>query len=98
MLAANRSPERHCLFGSLAHVQQYQIEEIRYPEQLCFGDAFSQMHLNSVASQHAGAQVLHRFVAIADEHVFGGHLNGSWRSLGMRRAPRLREEGLSESR
>jgi hypothetical protein len=32
MLAPNRSPELHCFFGSLAHVQQYQIEEIGVAE------------------------------------------------------------------
>src|SRR5712692_3299992 len=82
MLAPNRSPERHCLVGSLAHVQQHQIEKIRYPQQLCFGDAFSHVHLHSVAPQHAGAQVLHLFVAIDDEHVFRGQLKGNRRLLG----------------
>jgi hypothetical protein len=73
MLAPNRSPEPHCFFGSLAHVQQYQIEKIRHPEQLCFRDAFFRVHVNSVASQHVGAQLLHRFVAIDDERVFRAH-------------------------
>ncbi|PYX04129.1 MAG: hypothetical protein DMG85_18440 [Acidobacteria bacterium] len=49
--------------------------------QLCFADAFGQMHVNSVASQHAGAHILHRFVAIDDEHVFRSHLKGNRRLL-----------------
>jgi hypothetical protein len=81
MLAPNRSTESHCIFGSLAHVQQYQIEKIRYPEQLCFRDAFGRVHMNSAASQSAGAQVLHGLIAIDDEHVFRSHWKGNWRLL-----------------
>src|SRR6202041_1985788 len=66
MLSPNRSPELHCFFGSLAHVQQYQIEKIRDPEKLCFHDAFGRVHVNSVSSQHAGEHLLHGFVAIDD--------------------------------
>src|SRR5947209_19872931 len=97
MLAPNRSPERHCLFGSLAHVQQYQIEKIRYPEQLCFRDTLSQMHVNSVASERAGAQALHRFVGIDDEHAFRGDWKGNRRLLGHRRPPSFPEVGGSAS-
>ena len=98
MLAPNRPPELHCFFGSLAHVQQYQIEEIRHPERLCFRDAFGRVHLNSAASQHTCAQLLHRFVAIDDEHVFRAHWKGNRRLLGHRTLPSLLEAGVSESR
>ncbi len=77
MLAPNRSPELHCFFGSLAHVQQYQIKKIRHPEQLCFRDAFGGVDVNSAASQHVGAQHLHGFVAIDDEYVFGARWKGN---------------------
>jgi hypothetical protein len=97
MLAPNRSPELHCFFGPLAHVQQYQIEKIRYPEQLCFRDAFGRVHVNSVASQHVGAHPLHRFVAIDDEHVFRANLKGNWWLLGHRTPPSLLEAVVSES-
>ncbi len=70
MLAPNRPPELNCFLGSLAHVQQYQIEKIRHPEQLCFRGAFGRVHENSVASQHAGAHLLHGFVAIAMSTFF----------------------------
>src|ERR1700758_2813802 len=98
MLAPNRSPERNCFFGSLAHVQQYQIEKIRHPERLCFRDTYGRVHVNSAASQHAGAQVLHRFVAIDDEHVFRAHWKGNRRLRGHRTPPSLLEAGVSESR
>src|SRR5271170_14034 len=97
MLSPNRSPELHCFFGSLAHVQQYQIEKIRHPEQLCFGDALGRVHVNSAASQHTGAQLLHRFVAIDDEHVLRANLEGNRRLLGHRTPPSLLEAGVSES-
>src|SRR5260370_938362 len=96
MLAPNRSPELHCFFGSLAHVQQYQIEKIRHPEQRCFRDAFGRVHMNSAASQHAGAQRLHRFVAIDDEYVFRAHWKGNRRLH--RTPPSLLEAGVTESR
>jgi hypothetical protein len=98
MLAPNRSPELHCFFGSLAYVQQYQIEKIRHPEQLCLRDALGCVHVNSAASEHTGAQLLHRFVAIDDEHVFRAHLKGNWGLLGHRTPPSLLEAGVSESR
>ena len=97
MLAPNRSPELHCFFGSLAHVQQYQIEKIRHPKQLCFRDAFGCVHVNSAASQDTGAQLLHRFVAVDDEHVFRANLKGNRRLLGHRTPPSLLEAGVSES-
>jgi hypothetical protein len=97
MQAPNRSPELHRFFASLAHVQQYQIEKIRHPEQGCFRDAFGRVHMNSAASQHAGAQLLHRFVAIDDEHVFRAHWKGNRRLLGHRRPPSFLEAGVSES-
>jgi hypothetical protein len=96
MPAPNRSPELHCFFGSLAHVQQYQIEKIRHPEQLCFRDAFGRVHVNSVASQHAGAHLLHRFVAIDNEHVFRADVKGNWRLLGHKTPASLLEAGVSE--
>jgi hypothetical protein len=96
MLAPNRSPELHGFFGSLAHVQQYQIEKIRHPEQLCFRDAFGRVHVNSVASQHAGAHPLLGFVAIDDEHVFRANLKGNWRLLGHKTPPSLLEAVVSE--
>jgi len=98
MLPPNRSPELRCFFGSLAHVQQCQIKRIRHPEQLCFRDAFGRVHVNSAASQHTGAQLLHRFVAIDDEHVFRAHLKGNWGLLGHKTPPSLLEAGVSESR
>src|ERR1700730_14168644 len=98
MLAPNRSPELHCFFGSLAYVQQYQIEKIRHPEQRCFSHAFGRVHVNSTTSPQAGAQRLHRFVAIDDEHVFRAHWKGNRRLLGHRTPPSLLEAGVSESR
>src|SRR6266853_1622359 len=97
MLAPNRSPELHCFFGSLAHVQKYQIEEIRHPEQGCFRDAFGRVHMNSAASQHAGAQRLHGFVAIDDEHVFRAHLRINRRLLGHRTPPSLLEAAFRKA-
>src|ERR1700686_1006842 len=97
-LAPNRSPELHCFFGSLAHVQQYQIEEIRHPEQGCFRDAFGRVHMNSAASQHAGAQCLHGFVAIDDEHVFLAHLRINRRLLGHRTPPSVLEAAFRKAR
>src|SRR5260370_29597618 len=96
MLAPNHSPELHCFFGSLAHVQQHQIEKIRYPEQLCFRDVLGRVHVNAAASQHMCAQLLHRFVAIDDEHVFRAHWKGNRRLLGHRTPPSLLEAGVSE--
>jgi hypothetical protein len=97
MLAPNRSPELHCFVGSLARVQQYQIEKIRYPEQLCFRDAFGRVYVDSAASQHAGAQRLHRVVAIDDKHVLRAHWKGNRRLLGHKTPPSLLEAGVSES-
>src|SRR5271156_1018278 len=98
MLAPNCSPELHCFFGSLTHVQQYQIEKIRHPEQLCFSDAFGRVHVNSTASQHVCAQLLHRLVVIHDEHVFRANVKGNRRLLGHKTPPNLLEAGVSESR
>src|SRR6266853_1353097 len=97
MLAPNRSPELHCFFGSLAHVQKYQIEKIRHPEQGCFRDAFGRVHMNSAASQHAGAQRLHSFVAIDDEHVFRAHLRINRRLLGHGTPPSLLEAAFRKA-
>jgi hypothetical protein len=98
MLTSNRAPELHCLSGFLSHVEQYQIEKIRHPEQPRFRDGFGRVHVNSAASQHAGAQRLHRFVAIDDEHVFRVRWKGNWRLVGHRTPPSLLEAGASESR
>ena len=98
MQSPNRSPELHRFFGSLAHVQQYQIEKIRHPEQLSSVTFLAVCTVNSAASQPAGAQLLHRFVAIDDEHIFRARWKGNRRLLGQRTPPSLLEAGVSESR
>src|SRR5260370_41357492 len=97
MLAQYRSPELHCFFGSMAHVQQSQIEKIRHPEQRCFRDALGRVHMNSAASQHAGAQRLHGFVAIDDEPVFRSRWKGNRRLLGHRTPPSLLEAAFRKA-
>src|SRR6267378_5579668 len=96
MLTLNLSPELHCLFGSLAHVQQYQIEKIRHPEQPRFGNAFGCVHVNAATSQHAGTHLLHCLVVIDDEHVFGAHFEGN-AIAGAQNTSRFLEAGVSES-
>src|SRR6267143_3301224 len=56
------------------------------------------VHANSAASQHAGAQLLHRVVAIDDEHVFRAHWKGNRRLRGHKTPPSLLQAGVSESR
>ena len=58
---------------------------------------FGRLHVNSTASQNAGAQRLHGFVAIEDEHVFRAHLRINRRLLGHRTPPSLLGAGVSES-
>ena len=63
MFPSNRSPKCHCFRGFPPHVEQYEVEKIRYPEQRGLGGIPGAVHLNTVAAQYTGTDVLRRLAA-----------------------------------